>query len=414
MNMGKTLIRPIHTFEVMLASNPTKLYKAQGKKSLAKSSPALCPLLDIEVHREVKKKLDMERVLDTMVDYILDKNITVYKIALECNVILGSKQMRSIKSNRLPKHLDGDIKVGRFTKAEDSTIMENWEELVIVINMNREDAILEVLKNPKDDQDIGIKQNIVGYFLAQGLNKVRLATDVFHRARVLLCVKTGYLTHEEDKQILEFVLKEGLKWSKLGKQMGRAPDVLKKRFDLLMSTETINHGSYSLEEDKTILKEVFSLHKNILKGETLSINNWEHIATKLHRNHYYLYNHWRLVLHPMLTRYQAGTLHVDFREVLINHLVEQGIEQAQEVDWQTIVKLDEFAGTTPLYLQRKYHDMRKATGKMYPDLSPDLITSRDIRKYLDNSVRNGTPAKRREREENLINFYTKNILNKDD
>ena len=305
-----------------------------------------------------------------------------------------------------------EITVGRFSKAEDSVIVGNLNELIKVTDLVEKDAIAELFeKTSDDDGDIGIKQNIVGYYLAQGLDKVRLASNVFHRARLLLCLKTGHLSRAEDVLILRSVLQGGKEWSKLGREMRRTPEILINRFELLSSPDNIKHGAYTMEEDQKILVEVFRIKENVLGGDNLTKHDWEEIANKMQRYHLYLYNHWIGVLEPMLKRYHAGTLHVDVREVLINHMVEQGMDHVQDVDWNKLVKLDKFAGTTAHFLQRKYQDLKKNTRKKYPGLSPEKITSSDIRKYLDNSQRNGV-QKRKEREQQLINFYNENIVNK--
>jgi len=416
MNLRKTLMtisKTIQTLEVMCLS--TASYKSMTtnmiKGETNKQPPVICSILDYEVHQEIKKKLKKNRMIDNMVDHVLTKNITVYKAALERNTIVDLKHMRNIRRHKLPKHFDKEITVGRFTKVEDSIILENLKELINDSNLIEEDAKAELFEKTSDDDDIGIKQNIVGYYLAQGLGKVRLASNVFHRARLLLCLKTGQLSRAEDVLILQSALQGKKEWSKLGREMRRTPEMLINRFELLSSPDNIKHGAYTMEEDQKILVEVFRIKENVLDGDNLSKHDWEEIANKLQRYHFYLYNHWIGVLEPMLKRYHAGTLHVDVREVLINHMVEQGMDHVQDVDWNKLVKLDKFAGTTANFLQRKYNDLKKNTTKKYPGLSPKKIASTDIRRYLDNSQRNGT-QKRRERGQQLINFYEKNILNK--
>ena len=52
-----------------------------------------------------------------------------------------------------------------------------------------------------------------------------------------------------------------------------------------------------------------------------------------------------------MTRYHAGTLNMDVKKVLLDHLVENNMDYTQDVDWKELAKLPKFAGSTPTYLQ---------------------------------------------------------------
>merc|ERR1711874_536485 len=123
-----------------------------------------------------------------------------------------------------------------------------------------------------------------------------------------------------------------------------------------------------------------------------------------------VYKHWIYMLLPLLKRYHAGTLMVGVREVLINHMVEHGMDYTQDVDWEELVKLDKFAGTTTGYLQREFAVVRQRTSRKNPNLLPEELTSEELQRYLNSSERRGTPERIEERQQRLIQYYVTNIL----
>jgi len=375
-----------------------------------KPSPAVCSIMECQDHKDILKELDLYTVTDFMVGYILTQNITVYKTALECNLVVKMRSMMNIQRGRLPESLDPEIKIGRFSVAEDLIIIHNWNKMLRDLEISEEEAKKEWFLSDTKKSDVGKKQNIVGYFLSQGLDKVRLATDIFYRARVLVCLNRGVFTAEEDQLILDFVEKEGHKWTRLGKEMNRSSVTLISRYYSLLNGDDLNYGQFTEEEDEKILTLVFNINKSVLRDGNIGKEDWENIAKELMRSRDSVYKHWHYLLLPLLKRYHAGTLMVDVREVLVNHMVEHGMDYAQDVDWKELVKLDKFAGTTTGYLQRKLDDARKATSTKYPNLLPEELTSEEMQRYLNSSERYGTPETKEERQQQLIEYYVTNIL----
>ena len=80
----------------------------------------------------------------------------------------------------------------------------------------------------------------------------------------------------------------------------------------------------------------------------------------------------------------------------------------QDVNWKDLVKLPKFAGSTTRYLQRKWDSMRTNTGKMYPELSEEELTTEAIQRWYNSSKRNST-KKKEEYQEELVSFYLANI-----
>ena len=102
------------------------------------------------------------------------------------------------------------------------------------------------------------------------------------------------------------------------------------------------------------MKALFSINKNTLKendfGSTATADVWKQLGDDLNRRPCNIYYHWKLYIHPTLVRYESGVLDVDFKEPLINYLVDNNIVYAQEADWDEIVKNPMFYGTTSFYL----------------------------------------------------------------
>ena len=263
----------IHTTS-MCESKPKNLVKKKEKKV-----PSVCPILDSPEHQTIQKEDGQDVPLDILAGYILNSGIKVQAVALETNICVFRANLGIIPRSDLPKDLDPEIKIGKFSARDDEIILENWSHLYKhthgKLDLEENDTIKEIFENTKKDK--GLKNNIVGYYLSQGLADIRLATLVFHRARVLLCARRGEFTTEEDKVILDFVEEEGRKGSALAKQLGRTTAAsVKYRYGAL--TNDYEGGSYTLSEDKIFLSEVFAVERD---GKNITAEDWKRIGDKL-------------------------------------------------------------------------------------------------------------------------------------
>ena len=128
-----------------------------------------------------------------------------------------------------------------------------------------------------------------------------------------------------------------------------------------------------------MISEVFN---DILNDrEKLTQGQYQSIGEGLGRSQHAVYCHWRQELEPLLKRYHAGTLHVDIKELLIKHLVENQLDYTQQVDWKELAKLPKFAGTTPTYLRITYQNLRTGTKRRYPELSREELNTGAILRY---------------------------------
>ena len=138
----------------------TKTKKAEEEKE----APAMSNILEAEEHLTILKELDSDSKVLTnwLVGYILAKNIKVFKLALENNVVVSKEGLGYIsKKGYLPKDLNPEVKTGRYSVAEDSIIKLNWEKLTKDLELTEEDAVEELFKNTSNDEDLGKKRNII-------------------------------------------------------------------------------------------------------------------------------------------------------------------------------------------------------------------------------------------------------------
>ena len=367
----------------------------------------------------MKKGLGKELFVDIMAGYILNEDIKVQKIALDQNVVVFRSGLTRIQRSDFPKNLNGSTKVGKFTPADDEVIELNWNNLIKETKIIEEAAIKELFEVEKKDKVLGLKMNVLGYYLAQGLPDIRLATEVIHRARIVLCARKGEFTAEENKIILQFVEAEGKKWSKLAVLLARTQaGVIKRRHETLTGDSKEVNVGYTVEEDKIVLTEVFSVNRSILKNGQIKIGQFKKIGAKLERPHFNVYQHWKQVLEPMLLRHHAGTLHVDVRTLLVDYLVEQNLNFSQDIEWRELSKLPQFAGTTPRLLQSLFNSLKSKTSNKFPEKSKGELTTESVERYMDRrdtseATEKLTASNKDKREENqkqLINFYVTNIV----
>jgi len=272
-------------------------------------------------------------------------------------------------------------------------------------------VVVELLEKINKKKKLGSKRNLLGYFLSQGLQHVRLAADVYQRARSILLATKGPFTEEEDAIILKG-RKEEKSWSALAKQLGRNHHTsVINRYNKLIGDSNYKLGPFTVAEDELILREVFAVNKNILVDRNITAENWKNIGGKLQRKYKSVHERWTTKLEPMLKRYHAGTLNDDVREVLINHLVKNKLNYSQEVDWKELAKLPKFAGTTPSYLNKLYLALKASTSTKYPELSEEKLDTEAIQMYLDNREKVwATRPADLEHQKKMITFYLTNIL----
>jgi len=382
----------------------------QNKAVEDESDSSLCSILDNKSHVALYSDINMDSIPNLMVGYILSKNIMVHKVALDSNVCISTSKFtpRNLERHELPKIIDPKIKIGRFSENDSAIICKNWATLVDKCGVDERTAIREVFEDLKEKRDIGLKRNIIGYFLSQNLPDIRLATDVFYRAWRLKSINSGSFTANEDKIILNNIKADERKFAKLSWDLKRSRKSVRGRFDLLVREDNTRDGTkYTLEDDKIILTEVFAVNKNALNEGYLVKEDLARIGKKLQRSHKTIYHRWNVKLKPLLKKYHAGNLHADMKDDLINHMVANGMNHAQDVNWKELTLLPEFSGSTERYLQHIHGQCQYKTKQFFKDMNPEELTSVHILKYLNTRITRKSRKSRIEYDEQLIAFYSR-------
>merc|ERR1712029_751123 len=134
---------------------------------------------------------------------------------------------------------------------EDNVIMGNVEKLS---KLTEEKSYNEILLVNKEDEFLHTKMEIVGSFLSQGFQKIRLPQEVFLRARSLLVLSRGEFTDKE-KRIIEEHLNncENFRaWTSLAEKLNRDVNAIKTYArDHLRYKGKTKGGRFNVEESKT-------------------------------------------------------------------------------------------------------------------------------------------------------------------
>ena len=141
----------------------------------------------------------------------------------------------------------------------------------------------------------------------------------------------------------------------------------------------------------------------------LGANVWKELGDELNKRPANIYLHWQRYIHPTLVRYEAGVLDVDFKERLLNYMVDNNIMFRQEANWDEIVKNPLFHGTTATYLSNIYGQVAGDAKKKYSNISNSEMTSVVMQKYLQE--RKIRKPRAREDVDNLISSYQSLNLN---
>ena len=73
---------------------------------------------------------------------------------------------------------------------------------------------------------------------------------------------------------------------------------------------------------------------------------------------------------------------VDFRPILIDYFVENGIKFRSEIKWSEIMKDERFSATTAYFLQKKYGRLVQAFKRANPGIKDIEVTSEALQSYL--------------------------------
>merc|ERR1719342_1447757 len=278
------------------------------------------------------------------------------------------------------------VSFGKFDAGEDKIIVENMENRVKWAKMNSCDEVFDV--DPSSDNQV-TRIEIIGSYLSQGLQKIRMPQEVFHRARKLLVAQKGDFSETEKRIIEEHVngCENFNEWSSLGRKLDRDPNsVLNYVQRQLKSKDKTRRGKFSAEESKEVMDHLFEANKKALyDAENLGYSSevWVQLANSLNRPYALVFDHWRVRLQPILRRYEAGVLDMDFRIPLLEYCIRNDIKYPQNANWVEISKEPEFVGTTTLYLSYLYNRVRAhAKNSIYKGRADHEVTTKEMLEYL--------------------------------
>jgi len=124
--------------------------------------------------------------------------------------------------------------------------------------------------------------------------------------------------------------------------------------------------SFSLAEDEAIMEKVLpGLRENKLHELVLHIDrSLQDLATALGRPNKAnsLCIRWARQLQPWIMQHYAGTLNLDIRMMLMNHLAETYLSR-ESINWNAVASKTEFAGNTTINLKHTFDQVLKFARK---------------------------------------------------
>ena len=309
----------------------------------------LCSIRRLEANRRLMETTSgSSGHLDKCVQFILNKDIVVQETALMLDKKVRIKTLRGKTLNTIADsdNIPSEMKIGKFNPKDDECIKKNLKSLLKSVNLSAEEdeTVQEIFSLSLEDDHLQ-KINVIGLWLSQGVEGVRLPCDVAHRARLLyLAARKEEFTAEEAKIILTFMETEGAStrhpWAALSTQLGRTRQSIKKYYEfILQHKKKKKSGKFTSVEDKMIMKSVFELDDNALEnvlGNTHEV--WVKLGEQLDRRPNNVYNHWKGYIQPHLTRYNAGVHEDDIRDKLVDYCVKNGIRFRQDADWESVCR----------------------------------------------------------------------------
>ena len=238
-----------------------------------------------------------------------------------------------------------EFKVGKYSPKDQDIFLGNYEQLLKDSNLleSREDLKKEILEKPDEDKDFPLKMNILGLYLAQGLQDVRLPCDVSNNLRNCLLGNDNRSFTKEEDDIINNFMEENPKcpnpFSELAVMLRRSRNSIRTRYKRCIKDGCPPiKGPFSHEETRLIMDEVYKRDKNAHRAEnSLGEEFWISLGKKMGRTYdKVVRQRWLRVIAPTIVKYEEGVMDVDFSELVVNYCVENGIKYIQEADWSEI------------------------------------------------------------------------------
>ena len=307
----------------------------------------------------------------------------------------------------------GLIKTGSFTREEDGSILTQYQSLLEQTKVDRE-KLEEEMYSRKKSRRFMLQRQLVGFFLLQELRhgNVRLPVEVFSRLGTL--GSYGAFTEEEEVAIMAWVEQNGPKdWTRLASKLNRtyllAGNSVKEHYQIMQNRVLKKKtGKYSDEELEAIIREVFKQNSNVLALTHIYSYGVDFgpIAETLNRSKIGVYEVFSDDIHPLLRRFEAGTLETDVREDILIYAKSRDWKSGIEIDFEEMASQDQFKGHTRPSLHRLFDGMLNNTNvKLGGKKSKKGITLSQVEEWWNTSERRGKTPKRKSREKAIVQAY---------
>ena len=326
----------------------------------------------------------------------------------------------SIRSRKLQIYVQindmkeqGLIKTGSFTMEEDQGILAQYHRLLKETKVDRE-KLEEEMYSKKKSRSFMLQRQLVGFYLLQELRcgNTRLPVEVFSRLGTL--GSYGAFTEEEEVAILAWVEQHGPKdWTVLASKLNRkyllAGNSVKEHYHILKNRmQKKKTGKYSDEELEAIIQYVFQQNPKVLALTHMFSHGVDFgpIAETLNRSKMGVYEVFSDDIHPLLRRFEAGTLEKDVREDILSYAKSRGWMSGIEIDFEEMASQEQFKGHTRPSLHRLFDGMLNNTNvKLVGKKSKKGITVSQVEEWWNRSERRGKTPKRKNREDAIVQTY---------
>jgi len=205
----------------------------------------------------------------------------------------------------------------------------------------------------------------------------------------------------------------------LGRKLDRNPASVRNYVQRqLRNKDKTRRGNFSAEESKKVMDHLFEVNKKALfEAENLKITSevWVQLANYLNRPYIIVFNHWSRCLQPILRKYEAGVLDVDFRIPLLEYCIKNDIKYPQNANWVEISKDLDFVGTTPFYLSRIYSVIRTDAKKSICEGKEDHeVTTEALLEFQKTRKARSKPSDKTQQkiwEKEVLDYY-ENVIKK--
>lgn len=316
------------------------------------------------------------------------------------------RQVRDMKEKGL-------IKTGSFNSEEDQSILAQYHRLLKISKVDQE-RLEEEMYSKKKSRSFMLQRQLVGFYLLQELKDGdrRLPVEVFSR----LCTLGSYgaFTKEEEAAIMAWVDQYGPQdWTKLALKLGRkyllAGNSAKEHYQIMKNrVQKKKTGVFSDEELEAVIRDVFNQNPKVLVLTHMFSHGVDFgpIAESLNRSKTGVYEVFSDTIHPVLRRFEAGTLEKDVREDILLYAKSRDWKSSIEIDFEEMAAQEQFKGHTRPSLHRLFDGMLNNTNvKLGGRKSKKGITLSQVEEWWNTSERKGKTSRRKNREETIVQAY---------